>query len=239
MRGVIVAAGTSSRLRPLTDATPKGLLDVGGRGILERSVACLHEAGVDEILMVVGFEREQLMERFAGRARFVYNPFYRETNNMASLWFALEHLSDEPLLYLHGDLVYDAALLTPMLASGTRGVALLVDDGIAVDTEAMKVRVKEGRFVESSKEISLQDAAGEWIGIATFGAEGVREFRAEASALLHERRFQDYDTAAFTRMAARGVPVDLVSTGGAAWVEVDFAEDLERARRVFAGDGTP
>lgn len=239
MRAVIVAAGLSSRLHPLTETTPKGLLEVGERRILDRSLDALAEHGIEDVLVVVGCHRDQMESALGARAQLLFNPFYRETNNMGSLWMALEHLDDEALLYLHGDLVYEPAILARLLeAPPGADIDLLVDSDIELDEEAMKVRVEGERVLHSSKEIPLPEASGEWIGIARFSATGVREMRTECARVLEEREFQVYDTAALNRMIDRGVSVRAVSTFGHRWVEVDFREDLERARTLFGG-GAP
>jgi len=234
-RAVIVAAGRSLRLHPLTENTPKALLDVGGEAMLPRSVRLLRERGVREIAVVVGHQRGQI-ERALGDdgISYLYNPFYAETNNMGSLWFARAWVGGESFLYLHADLVYDPRLLERMLEVPEDGdAALLVDVG-PTDEEAMKVRVSaDGCFESSSKEIPLDEALGEWTGIARFSGRFSAALFDAIEALLAEREFMVYDTCAFTRLAAAGRRFCIVETGELPWIEVDFAKDLGRAREMF------
>lgn len=229
---VIVAAGLSSRLRPLTETTPKCLLPVGEGTMLSRSLEALRYRGIRKIYLVVGFEQEQLREAGGEGVTCLFNPFFRTTNNMVSLWFARDHLEGEEFLYLHADLVYVPSLLDGLFAPARAPVELLVDRG-PVDEEAMKVRLEGERLVESSKEIPLDEAAGEWTGIARFTSEGGRAFFRHAEALLAAERFQAYDTAALTRMAREGMEIRILPTRHP-WIEVDTHEDLDQARRLVA-----
>lgn len=235
---VVVAAGLSSRLRPLTARRPKCLLEVGGRSMLERSLAALRARGVEDVVVVVGFEHQQVRDQLGAGARCVENPFYATTNNMASLWMARAAVEGRDFVYLHADLVYDERLLDALGGPGGADVELLVD-GSHVDPEAMKVRLVDGRFESSSKQIPLDQAAGEWTGITRFTAAGGAAFFRHAGDLLMEGALDVYDTAAFNRMAAAGVGFSIRSTGGLPWREVDTLEDLEAARELFPGAETP
>jgi choline kinase len=234
VKAIIVAAGMSSRLYPLTSELPKGLLRVGGQPILERSIGLLNASGVDDIIVVVGYCQEKIHAALRGRARFVSNPLYQRTNNMASLWLAMPAAQGDEFLYLHGDVVYHEALLA-RLASAPAGVGIsLLVDFDSVDEEAMKVRVDDGRFVESSKAIPAEHAAGEWTGLARIGPSAAEALYARITRFLQERRYQDYDTAAFNELAQDSVTFGLLPTAGLPWCEIDTHEDLERARRMFA-----
>lgn len=229
-----MAAGRSSRLYPRTIGLPKTLLEVGGASLLERMVASLGARGVDDIVVVVGYEAPRLQAALEGRARTLRNPFFAGTNNMASLYLALD-VVEGPFLYLHSDLLFDPALLDPLVARGDEaGIDLLVDHG-PTDEEAMKVHAEDGRFVASSKQIPSHQAVGEWTGIARIPSTSVAGLRACIEAILAQGGLQDYDTAAFTRMAAAGHPFRIEPTEGRSWIEVDTEEDLQEAHRLFGG----
>jgi NDP-sugar pyrophosphorylase family protein len=62
--GVVPAAGQGTRLRPLTADTPKGLVDVGGRPLLDHVFKTLLESGVDELVVVVGYRAGDIIDHF-------------------------------------------------------------------------------------------------------------------------------------------------------------------------------
>jgi choline kinase len=234
MHAIIVAAGLSSRLRPLTNDTPKGLLPVGDRSLITRSIETLREQGISHITMVVGAMREKIQEHVGSDIRYVHNPFYAQTNNMASLWFALNTIPDKEFLYLHGDLIYAPEIIKNMLVEKEIKNASLVVDFTSIDEEAMKVRVNNHKFIESDKSIPLDEAAGEWIGIARFSSPAARLLHQTIDGLLANNEFQAYDTAAFNRMAGEGFEFDLLSTNESPWFEIDTLEDLTEARILFS-----
>lgn len=231
MKAVIVAAGKSSRMYPLTLKTPKPLLKIDDLTIIEHSINNLTENGVKDIAVVVGYLKQQIIKKLKGKVTFIYNPFYEITNDMASLWFAKEYVRGDDFLYLHGDLVYHSDLIKKCF--DTKGNIILVVDIKRCDEEDMKVRVKNGLFVQSSKEISVNEAYGEWIGIAKFSKKGGILLFNEMDKLLEEKQFNVYDTLAFTRLAKQGHKTNICLTDGLPWVEIDFVEEFERVKKMF------
>lgn len=233
MKAVIVAAGRSSRLYPLTSEVPKPLIKIGRQSIIERSVDLLNSIGISDVLVVVGFHQEKIRSALGERTRFILNPFYQQTNNMVSLWLAMPRLQGEEFIYLHGDVVYDKALLTQLATENTgAGIYLLVDFK-SVDDEAMRVRIVNGHFVDSNKDIPLNEAAGEWIGLARITPTAGGALYSSIEMILGEGHFQDYDTAAFNHLAQQGVSFELIPTDGLPWCEIDTQADLKRARLLF------
>ena len=122
MHCVILAAGTASRLRPLTDSTPKCLLHVGSRSILERTIRAVFHAGVIHFTVVVGFQ-DWMVKNFLKRNfpsldfTFVVNNQFDTTNNAFSLLLAREEIEGHELLLLDGDIVFDDELIPLLIKS--------------------------------------------------------------------------------------------------------------------------
>lgn len=251
-KAVIVAAGLSSRLYPLTSELPKALLPIGSETLLGRSIRILRENGVRDIAVVVGFRADAIRDAVGDAATLVPNPFYRQCNNMGSLMMARAFVGEDPFAYLHGDLVYTENMLgdflarsarhrgVPRSAGHSRGMTgagscldLLVDFG-PVDEEAMKVRTDaDGRLIESHKDIPPGEAAGEWTGISVVQSPAA-VFRAIEQHMM-AGSLTDYDTAAFTALAKSGQEIRCIASNGDAWKEIDTADDLEAARHAFGG----
>lgn len=90
---IIMAAGLSTRFVPLSLEKPKALLNVRGEVLIERQIMQLREAGIEEIIVVVGYLKEQfeyLRDKFG--VTLVENPYYLERNNHSSLYVARERL---------------------------------------------------------------------------------------------------------------------------------------------------
>lgn len=92
---VIMAAGLSSRFAPLSYEYPKALLKVKGEILIERQIRQLQEAGIDEIIIVVGYKKEQydyLIDKY--QIKIVENPEYQERNNHSSLYYVRKKLGN-------------------------------------------------------------------------------------------------------------------------------------------------
>ena len=102
-RAIIMAAGTGTRMRPVTLTTPKPLIRVKGTRIIDTVIRALHENGIYEIYVVVGYLKEQfacLTAEYDG-VTLIENPYWDSCNNIASLYAAREHL--ENAMILDGD----------------------------------------------------------------------------------------------------------------------------------------
>ena len=116
---LLLAAGTGSRLYPLTRTSPKCLTEVGGLPILERLVNNLREHGIERLVVVIGHLgdciRDFLNDKVGDmRVDYIPSPKYRTTNNIYSLWLAREQIR-EPFFLVESDLVFDASMLEDML----------------------------------------------------------------------------------------------------------------------------
>ncbi len=233
-KAVIVTAGLSSRLYPLTLDKPKGLLEINNISLLERSINLLKKFGITEIALVVGYKKDLIINQFKESVTYISNPFYKQCNNMGSLWFAKRFINNEPFVYLHGDIIYDEKILEDSLADFLKNSNYAVDlvtDYKHTDHEAMKVRVdKQNYLIESNKEIPLDQANGEWIGLAF-----IRESKVLFDIIedtLFNVDLNLYDTFALTNMAKKYL-IYCSSTKDKNWVEVDFLADYERAKELF------
>lgn len=116
MRGLVLAAGRGSRLGSLTADRPKCLVEIAGRSLLDRQVAALRAAGVDEVGVVTGWHAEA----FAGTGLPTFrNPRWRETTMVESLAAAEDWLFAGPVLVSYGDIVFGAD--TARRLAGTPG----------------------------------------------------------------------------------------------------------------------
>ena len=96
---VILAAGFGSRFVPLTFETPKGLLEVFHERMIERQIKQLHEAGVHDITIVVGYLKEKfeyLIDKYG--VKLLYNPEYRSKNSLSSLYHVRHLLKNTYIL---------------------------------------------------------------------------------------------------------------------------------------------
>lgn len=126
MKALILAAGYGKRLRPITDKIPKSMAAVNGTPLLINALHNLTELGINQIGIVVGhmanYIRDSIGSKFNGAKIFYYeNPRYLETNNIYSLYKALDFFDDDSLM-LECDIFYRLELLRNLCKGGGGGI---------------------------------------------------------------------------------------------------------------------
>ena len=236
-RAILLAAGSAQRLRPLTDALPKCLLDVGGRSIASRAVSTLAAHGITRITVVDGFEGDRLRAALTAEFSpawfdFRRNDEYAVTNNAWSLRLGLRDV-DDSILLLDADVLFDPAVVR-LLLDAPHANRMAVRTRGELGEEEMKISLDgEGRVEDIGKELSGK-AAGESVGLAVFSAAFVRRLVPVLERrLVAERRVNEWYESAFLELIRGGEPVVGVDVGDLHAIEVDTAEDLAEARRLF------
>jgi len=113
-RAIIMAAGIGSRMQPVTLSTPKPMIEVKGKRMIDSVIDALHQNSITEIYVVVGYLKEKfapLTQKYEG-VTLIENPYYDTCNNISSLYVAREHLKD--VIILDGDqIIYNPDILDP------------------------------------------------------------------------------------------------------------------------------
>lgn len=113
-RAVIMAAGVGKRMQPVTLEIPKPLVPVNGIRMIDTVIRGLHENGIYEIYVVVGYKKEQfdcLAKEYQG-ITLIENPYYDKCNNISSLYVAREYIENS--MILDGDqIIYNSNILSP------------------------------------------------------------------------------------------------------------------------------
>ena len=167
-RAIIMAAGKGERMRPLTLNTPKPLIRVNGERMIDSVIQALHQNGIIEIYVVVGYKKElftSLEAEYPG-LKLVENPDYDRCNNIASLYYAREYLSDS--IILDGDQIIrnPAVLAQAFERSGYNAVwtdeetaEWLLTAGGGVITRCSRTGGKGGWQLYSISRWSAEDGA--------------------------------------------------------------------------------
>jgi choline kinase len=225
---VILAAGMGTRLaRPL----PKPLTELrDGRSIMQQQIDNLKTAFGESyrVMIVVGFKLEAIIERFPS-ATFVYNEFFDQTNTSKSLLKALQASGDGGVLWLNGDVVFDPQVLVRVTEQIEANQSFVVVNQSKVSDEEVKYTLDESGYIrELSKQVV--GGLGEAVGINFVGGQ-------DKSALI-KRLIEVDDQDYFERgielaIESDGLRFKAIDISDLYAVEIDFAEDLDRANELF------
>jgi choline kinase len=234
MKAVILAAGLSTRLRQHARDLPKTLLAFGSRTILDFQLDSLFETGVCEVAIAVGYQKQRILDHVARHhARrcqaitFIENPRFAETNNIYSLWLALEWVGRTDFLALNADVLYHTDILPPALAA-PEPISVIIDSEFRHDP--IKVLIEGERVTAMRKGIPRHESCGTYIGITRFAAAICPAFFTAMKSLVDEGQVDVFFNVGVERLIAQGVPVGFTTTQGLPWTEIDDEEDLKFAR---------
>jgi choline kinase len=230
MNVIILAAGQCTRLRPHTENTPKCLLQVGGMSILYRQLDMVVQSPHDKILIVVGYKCEMIeraVASYRGNIRIIHNKDFLTTNNGYSLELALNTLGDEPFMLLNGDVCCSPQLIYKLMNYKHRNAGACVRKNVNIP-EDMKVVINPfGQIIDVGKTIT-NNSYGEFTGCAKFNIEGTKTMRKHLK-LIGKNDWFEHALA----NVIKEIPFYAVDVSEHKFIEIDFLEDLEKARRMF------
>jgi choline kinase len=237
-KAVILAAGIASRLRPLTDSTPKCLLEVGGKKILERSVDNIIVNGITEIVVVTGYLNHMIEDYLKANYpqvtfTFLHNEKYASTNNIYSLWMCKEVIGDDNILLLDSDIVFEEKIINRLLHSNYDNCLALNNHELG-DEEIKVIVNEENEITEISKVCSIQDSIGESIGIELFNQSFLKDLYAEMDVMIEKEGLENvFYELAFERIIQKGQKVIPVDTTDLFSMEIDTVEDYNDVKESF------
>ncbi|MCF6360692.1 MAG: phosphocholine cytidylyltransferase family protein [Cyclobacteriaceae bacterium] len=241
-KAVILAAGVGSRIRPLTDNCPKSLLEIGETTIMERMLTNIQACGINEVVIVLGYLKEQIKtfvkENFPHlTVHFITNTLYESTNTGYSLMLTKKIIGNSDFIKFDADVVFDIAILANLLKSDLPN-CLCIDKNIQLDAEEIKVIVnKDNRIIKASKTVLPKDAIGESIGIEKISSStATLLFETLIQMMKDPNNHQDYYEAAYENLMDKDVPFHALDITGLSWTEIDTLEDFATAEKIFVSD---
>ena len=239
MKAIILAAGHGSRLLPLTLTTPKCLVAVGGRAILDHQLDAVAAAGFDGAVIVGGYRIEQIAEHLRARGgglatTLVFNPFWSAANSIGSVWAARAHL-DSPFALMNGDTVFETAILQAARAAPIDGVTLMIEPLVAPGLDDMLVEADGDRVIAVGKHLVGHQATDRSLGLIVSGG-GTGYAEALRTVIGEEEGIHAYHHAVVRRLAeTQGVRARRIAPG-AGWQEIDRPEDIAQWQHDHAPD---
>lgn len=229
MKAVICAAGQGKRLMPYTRHTPKCLLKVGKKRILEYMLDGISKCGIGEVVIVIGYEGAKFKKIIGTkfkkcRIKYIINRDYGRTDNMYSLWLAKDEVN-EGFVFFNADVIFNAKILKKLLDDPNQN-AMVVDDKVKLEKSAMKVKITDNRLVEIGR--SLKGGNARAVGMYKFSPEGAKIYFKEIKKAVYAGNLS-YKIEKPIEQFLGHCRLYAVKTGNLAWHEIDDAEDLKKA----------
>ncbi len=238
IKAIILAAGKSGRLRPLTGNLPKCLLKIGKKKIIDYQIQPLLKNNIKQIIVVVGFEKDKIINYLKStypevNFSFIFNPIFHKTNAAYSFWLAKKEL-DSNFLYFNSDLVFDPIILKDLLLDKRKNLIPVQKN--PWDEEAVKVIAKENlQISEIGKKITPSLSWGEFVGTAKFNRDFAQNLFITIEEMIQKKEYKKFFVDAVNNVIkvheSKVFGLDITNLPA---IEIDFPKDLERARKFIA-----
>ena len=248
MKAIVLAAGEGSRMGKLTQNTPKPLVKINGKTIIERQLSILKQNEILDVVIITGPHNKKFDFE---KVRYIHDENFREHDQLGSLMSAKKEI-DGDVIILFGDIIFEDTILSKILGSKS-------DISIAVDMdwersystrtdnsfgEADKVRFEQGDVSRIFKNMTEEDKKfeiGEFIGLMKISKNGSKQLVDcyEKIQSVHKGKFHDAQSIEKAKLIdhlqeliENKIKIDGISITGK-WCEIDTEQDLEIAKKIF------
>jgi choline kinase len=239
MRAIILAAGRGLRLvLPKDKQLPKCLLRFDGMSLLERHLRMLRAAAVEEVVIALGFRHELIeaeLDRLAWQPRpeIVLNRRF-ELGSVLTLHAVADAMTrGGDILLMDADVLYDERIMDALVAGLSPVNRVLIDRDFEDGEEPVKVCLRDGVPMELRKQLAADieyDTIGESVGFFRFTQSAARRLAALVAGYVASGRAQmPHEEAVRDLLIERTQLVEVADVTGAPWIEIDYAQDLQRA----------
>ncbi len=231
-KAIILAAGRGSRMKHLTDDKPKCLNELHGKPLLQYQLDALRGAGISEIGIVSGYQREKLQP--FGLYEF-FNERWAQTNMVSSLECAASWLGSDTVIVSYSDIFYDASAVTALLNSEAQ-LAVAYDpqwlsqwQGRFADplSDAETFRIDENqRLLEiGNKPNAISEVQGQYMGLLKFTPQAWQQVRQLRASLTPDQQDRMHMTGTL-QLLLSDFAVTAVPYSGQ-WGEIDSETDMQ------------
>jgi phosphoenolpyruvate mutase len=254
---IIPNSGDDPVLQKILLGNPKAMIKIAGKTIIQRQIETLKCAGFQKIFVIRGSSKGKIL---AENVNFIENTDFKNTHILKSLFLAKEHI-EKGFIYLNGDVLFEKEIIEKTM-NFPGDIVLTVDDSFAYHKHELEKKLDlvvcrgtnpahRRRFHTQTgldvtaigKKIGKEHATHEFVGIAKFSAEGVKELisvfedsKKNSSGKFHEA--ESFELASFTdiiqEMIERGYGVKAVEINKG-WIEIHNEEDILLAKKIVGG----
>jgi len=234
MRYILLCAGKGTRLQPLTLSMPKCMFSLEkDYSILQRMIDGIkfYDQYAD-IVVVVGFMSDMIKSKITG-VKFIDNPFFNDTNSIASIWFSKDYLKEDVTI-INGDIIVEFNLIKDIITSKFDDSCVLLDSSIKTCGD-YNVQVQDESVVVMSKE--LKNYFGEYAGITKIAKKDIKLFKNEINIMVNNGNYnQWYENALVQLIFSNNFCLKYKDISEYKWKECDTIEDLLASKEIHKND---
>ena len=240
MKTIILAAGVGQRLGNSSEKRPKCLLKFDGKSLLQRHLESLHHYGIDDIVIVTGFESDMIKSMLSDigedRVDTCFNPDFTK-GSILSMLSGLNTLDiDQDFILMDADVLYDHNILGRLINSNKENIFLL-DQDFQMGEEPVKLCVHDNHLVEFRKRLDenqVFDFMGESVGFFKFTSKIGKLLSLRANEYINNGEDDaPYEEIIRDLLLAKPEQFSFEDITGLPWLEIDFPEDVEKAKNVI------
>lgn len=233
---LLLAAGTGSRLYPLTQNAPKCLTLVNDKSILDRLILNLKSQGFKRLVIVTGHLKECIMDYLGDKSgdisiEYIHSALYNTTNNIYSLWMA-RNIINEPFVLFESDLVLNSTLLDDMVYPDRMAVALM-QPWLNGTTVTINKKNMVTQFQKGTSD-SYSDIRYKTVNIYSFSLQSWQAIIEQLNQFILADKVNCYYETVFSEMVDnKSLSFNSVSFDHKPWYEIDTIKDLAKAELLF------
>ena len=232
---IILAAGKGSRLMPLTKDRPKCLLELKeGKTLLQIQIEKIQTVNPKGIIVLTGY-KSKMIEEFVKKNYnkedniiIEFNPFFEISNNLATLYLAKSYFLKDDVIVINGDDIFTSEVIKGLAAINDEGIWATISRKNEYDWDDMKIITKGNIITHISKEIPLEEANGESVGMIKFNGKSRLVFYEVMVDVMHKPEALNWFWLhAIQEYINRGNNVYYYEIPRSSWAEMDFHVDYK------------
>ena len=225
MKAILLAAGVGSRISNEIGQIPKSLLKVKEKPIIVHTVELLQKNHI-EVIVITGFKHQLIEDVLKDyQVKIYYNPFFRVTNSIGSLWYARNELNTHEILIANADVYYSQDMLDRIFQE--KEEVFMLEDSSRAENGDYFFLSENGILKKYGKELQRDERNSEYVGLSCLRNEWVSRFRTQLCEMIEKEQYNLWWENVLYSLVDQ-YEIHTVDVKDCFWAEVDTVNDYQR-----------